>query len=99
MTKVNASVIIAMASFMLSACDSCRDYSDYSCNQLEKADYNVYFYFLDRDKERYLGTSQGLLQCGEIAQQYAREKELEGAEWSYVCCLKTKNSSCAEKHR
>ena len=60
--------------------------------------YNVYFYNSDMD-ESFLGTVTGLDKCGEVAWSYAHSKNLERGEWSYICCLKTRSSSCAEKHR
>jgi hypothetical protein len=91
---------------LLATCgDECKVYSNYSCKQLEKATYNVYFYFpekngADQDKEYFLGTAQGLSECGAVAYSYADSKNLKpSSTWSYICCLKTKDSECAEKHR
>ncbi len=60
--------------------------------------YNVYFYNSDMD-ESFLGAVTGLDKCGEVALNYSYSKNLERGEWSYICCLQTKDSSCAEKHR
>jgi hypothetical protein len=88
---------------LLSPCgckDECREYSDYSCKQLQEATYNVYFYFPKSNEDYYLGTVEGLDQCGAVAYSYADSKKLgQNSEWSYICCLKTKDSECAEKHR
>ena len=68
---------------------------------LESSTFNVYFYFTD-GKEYYLGKSRGLSQCQSMARSYANEKSSDGASrynWSYICCLQTANSSCAEKHK
>ena len=79
--------------------DSCRSYSDYTCDQLENSNYNVYFYFPD-ETENYLGQSNSLSSCGNIANNYAYTKNLsQNRDWGYICCLITKDSSCAEKHR
>ena len=60
--------------------------------------YNVYFYFPD-DTERYLGISQSVSDCQSLAINYANNKNIIDANWGYICCLKTKKSECAEKHR
>ena len=84
--------------------DPCREYSAYTCEQLEDQTYNVYYYDVSRgsglDQELYLGEANGLEGCGTIAYAVAdtRADEREG-DWSYICCLQTEQSSCAEKHR
>jgi hypothetical protein len=79
--------------------DECSDYSDFSCKQIEKATYNVYFYFPD-DREYFVGVADGLDQCGSIAYRYATSKNLtRNQDWSYICCMKAKGSDCYEKHR
>lgn len=77
--------------------DPCRSYSDYTCDQLENSTYNVYFYFPD-STEYYLGQSSSLSSCGSSANNYARSRNI-GYGWSWICCLETSNSSCAEAHR
>ena len=91
----------AIAVLALNGCgDECKEYSNYSCKQLEKATYNAYFYFPDGNKEYYLGLAEGLSQCGAMAHSYASSKQFSrDSGWSYICCLKTKDSECAEKHR
>lgn len=67
---------------------------------MEQATYNVLFYFPNSDHEYYLDTAIGLNECEDIAYSYADEKNLtENSEWSYICCLKTSNSECEERHR
>lgn len=85
----------------LSGCsDSCQEYSKYSCSELDNLNYNVLFYFPDGNKEYHLGVAHGLSQCGSIAHNFAGQKNLDRSSgWSYVCCLKTENSECQEKHR
>ena len=79
--------------------DSCKSYSDYTCKQLENSTYNAFFYFPD-DTEYYLGTVYSLSGCGRAANRYASSKNLSRSDgWGYICCLKTSNSNCAEKHR
>lgn len=92
--------LLFSAIILLSACsqDSCREYSDFTCAEIEKADYNVYFYF-PGGNEQYLGQATGLSYCGSMAHSYAYEKELVGESWSYICCMIANDSSCYEKHR
>ena len=79
--------------------DDCREYSDFTCKQIDKATYNAYFYFPD-GKEYYLGNTVGLSSCGNMAFSYAASKDLSrGDGWSYICCMEAKGSSCYEKHR
>ncbi len=84
----------------LSGCgDECREYSDFSCQEIEKAPYNVYFYY-PSGTEKFLGQAQGLSQCGTLAHSFASSKELSrNGEWSYICCMRAKGSECYEKHR
>lgn len=46
-----------------------------------------------------IGVAKGLAACGSVARSFAREKNMENASWSYVCCLHAKGSNCYEKHR
>lgn len=78
--------------------DSCKAYSDYTCKQLEKSSYNVYFYW-PSDKEEYLGQSYSLSGCGDMASSFASQKDISNSNWGYICCLMKDGSSCAEKHR
>ena len=92
---------LAVAAFWLASCgDSCREYSAYSCPQLEKATYNAYFYYPESKREEFLGVASGLPRCGAMAHAFASSKNLSRSSgWSYICCLKTESSECAEKHR
>ncbi len=94
-------ILCILATFALIGCsDECREYSDFTCKQIESATYNAYFYFPNGEKEYYLGVSYGLQQCGALAHSYASSKELgSNSGWSYICCMKTDSSECAEKHR
>ncbi len=84
----------------LAACgDECRSYSDYSCNAIAKASYNVYFYYQSGNEE-YLGRTEGLANCGSLAHGFAASRNLErNNDWSYICCMRAKGSECFEKHR
>jgi hypothetical protein len=57
---VKAMTIFAVAgTSMLTGCgDECSSYSDYSCGQIKRANYNVYFYY-PSEQERYLGQAEG----------------------------------------
>ena len=100
MNKIYNIVVLFIIIITLSSCgDECSSYSDYSCSKIEKADYNVYFYFPNQT-EVNLGEANGLSSCGSMARSYAYEKQLsDNNEWSYICCMIAKGSSCYEKHR
>lgn len=100
--------LIAIVSLVLfgSGCsqDSCKEYSRFTCEELEHLSYNVYYYDMDRNggtsNELYLGSTIGLSQCGAMAWDAAAKKKKDRSDdWSYVCCLQTNDSACAEKHR
>jgi hypothetical protein len=64
------------------------------------ATFNVYFWYPNNSNEQYLGIAKGLDQCGAMASSHANSKNLNRSDgWSYICCLKTSSSECAEKHR
>lgn len=91
---------------LLAGCerDSCKEYSRFTCEQLERQTFNVYYYEVtntsSEPNEIFLGTAIGLQQCGTVAWNTAQARERDSADdWSYVCCLQTNESSCAEKHR
>lgn len=68
--------------------------------EVEEPSYEVWFTFPNNDKENYIGTTKGLDSCEFIARSYADSNILEYTnEWDYTCCLVTKDSSCAEKHK
>ena len=59
----------------------------------------VYFYFPD-DTEKYLGSTMGASNCGNIAYRYANEASLSsGDSWSYICCTHENGSDCYRKIR
>jgi hypothetical protein len=91
--------IIFGALAALTACgDECSSYSEFSCKEIQNAEYNVYFYYPNQT-ETYLGQASGLSQCGNVAHSFAAQKNLSGSEWGYICCMIAKGSSCYEKHR
>ena len=90
----------------LSACstDECREYSDYTCAELERQTYNAYYFDVEKvtgmERSIFAGQVVGLGACADAASStaevYAEERE---GYWSHVCCLQTSDSECAEKHR
>lgn len=107
--RINLVVIAILSLCSCGPSDSCREYSDFTCEQIEKADYNTYFYFPELKQnselslqEVYLGQAAGLSMCGSMARSYAyaNERKLEGRDdWGYICCMIANGSSCYEKHR
>ena len=80
--------------------DSCRSYSDFTCAQLESSKYQVHVWLSPSkrgDDPTSLGMSYSLSSCSAKARNYAYDsnKKLD----DYICCLVTKTSNCAEKHR
>jgi hypothetical protein len=91
-------IVAMMLASVVASCDECREYSAFTCRQIESADYNVYFYY-PSGTERYLGRVNGLPQCGRAAHGFAASQKLSGKEWGYVCCMIARGSDCYEKHR
>jgi hypothetical protein len=78
--------------------EPCKVGSKYTCDQLDRAKYNVYFY-TPEDQERYLGVATNLASARIMSVQYANQLGLKrDAGWQTVFCLKTNNSECEEKH-
>ena len=99
--QMRRAILIALtlaATLALASCDECRSYSDYTCSQIERADYNVYFYYPSQ-RGRYLGQANGLNQCQSMARSYAIKEEVVSADWGYICCMIARGSDCYEKHR
>lgn len=65
---------------------------------LEEVPFHGYFY-TPGDREVYLGLLHGLSACQIAAHSKAEELNMKDANWSYICCLKTNDSDCAEKHK
>jgi hypothetical protein len=79
--------------------DECTKYSDFNCDEIQAATYNIYFYYPSQS-EAFLGGGEGLGQCETKAYRFAASEALENnSEWSYICCMKAKGSECYEKHR
>ena len=99
--RAAAIILLLFVSISLIGCkDECSDYSEYSCEEIQQATYNTYFYFPDSDKEYFLGVSNGLDECGSLAYDYASSKSMgNNTDWTYICCMKTEDSQCKEKHR
>ncbi len=76
--------------------DDCSSHSMYrfTCDQIEKANYNLLFYLPD-ESELSLGQTSGLNNCAAKATDYARTHSIPR---HYACCMITDTSSCAEKH-
>lgn len=94
-------VLLAVAlMLLLASCgDECSSYSDFSCDEIQEASYNVYFYY-PSGTEEYIGSCSGLDACGAIAYSFASSKGMTRSDdWSYICCMKAKGSECYEKHR
>ena len=94
--------IIIGALLLVSGCDEdeCRKYSKFTCKELVRQTYAVWFSFPNGDKTYNLGQVQGLRQCQVTAAQFASSKNLsQNREWSYICCIVTDDFNCLEKHR
>ncbi len=71
-----------------------------SKEDLEKADFNAYFYYPDNNREEFLGLVRGLSACQSAAGARASSLNMtRSTGWSYICCKKTSSSSCESKHR
>ncbi len=85
---------------LLSACggDDCRSYSEFTCEEIRKANYNVVFVY-PSGADAIVGRATGLSQCNAVARSHAAAKRIESSDWRYVCCMIARGSSCFEKHR
>lgn len=73
--------------------------SAFSCKDLEEKDHNVYLTFADKNNGKLLGVTKGVAACRNMAYKHANSINLsKESGWSYVCCTKTADSECAEKH-
>ena len=67
---------------------------------LERADFNAYFYYPDNNREEFLGLVTGLSACQRAASARAASLNMSRSTgWSYICCKKTSSSSCESKHK
>jgi predicted CoA-binding protein len=96
---IQVTVLVLGGTLALVGCgDECSSYSHYSCEEIERADYNVFFYY-PSEQELYLGHASGLSECQTMAHNYAINKEIVQADWGYVCCMIAHGSDCYEKHK
>lgn len=78
--------------------EPCKIGSKYTCDELDRAQYNVFFYTPEKD-EKYLGVAINLASARIMSVNYANQLGLKrDAGWLTVFCLKTNNSECEEKH-
>lgn len=92
---------LVVALSVLAGCSKpCHEATSYTCAELEDVVYNVYYSEEGASEEVWIGRSRGLQNCGSDAHRYAagRGKKADDS-WSYICCLRTEKSECAEKHR
>ena len=67
-------------------------------HSLEDKKFNVYFYY-PNGRELHLGVVKGLSACQDSAWAKAQSLRMQNANWSYICCLKTRSSECKSKHK
>ncbi|WP_055726584.1 hypothetical protein [Bosea thiooxidans] len=86
------SILAAIAAgLLLSGCSE---------ENLEKADFNAYFYYPNSQREEYLGLVRGLSACQSAASNRAYSLRMDRSlPWSYICCKKSSKSSCESKHK
>jgi hypothetical protein len=67
---------------------------------LEKAEFNAYFYYPNNMREESLGLVHGISACQRAASGRAASLNMNRSTgWSYICCKKTASSSCESKHK
>lgn len=87
-------VALSIAVLMMAGLTGCGE------EDLERADFNVYFYFPDNSREEFLGLVKGLSACQRAAGARATSLNMSrSTRWSYICCKKTSSSDCESKHR
>jgi hypothetical protein len=99
--KICLALMLALAGFMQAGCnDRCTDpTSAFSCKDLEEKDHAVFLTFADKNNGKLLGVTKGVAACRSMAYKHANSINLtKESGWSYVCCTKTADSECAEKH-
>jgi hypothetical protein len=104
MRRVILVTVAVAGTLTVVACgDECGSYSHYSCEQIKRADYNVFFYYRSHDyppqQDRHLGQASGLNQCQSMARNYPIDQEIAEADWGYICCMIAHGSDCYEKHK
>ncbi len=99
MFKTSVRVALLGAVFLLAACkDNCQSFSKYTCKELEKTTYNVWFYYRTGNPI-FAGATTGLENCRSMAKSYAEANTRGGSGWSYSCCVVKTNSTCEERHK
>jgi hypothetical protein len=67
---------------------------------LERAEFNAYFYYPNSQREEYLSLVTGLSACQSAASARARSLNMNASTpWQYICCKKTSKSACESKHK
>lgn len=80
--------------FMLTGLNAC------GAEDLERAEFNAFFYHPGDGKEERLGVVTGLGSCQRAAHDRAATLGISKTSgWSYVCCRRTSSSECATKHK
>ncbi len=99
-SKLSIKKLLILGLFGLIIFQSCSDGNGNINAGLESSTFNVYFYY-PSGKEIYLGQVRGLSSCQNSAWSHSRnnDKNESPGNWSYICCLQTSSSSCAEKHK
>lgn len=97
-------VVIGIYYFFFSEHSGCDKYaSKYSCDYVQnKAAYDVYYWRRVQEAnpmdERFIGSTQGIRSCRDLARSHSVLIEDEWTERSYICVLKVEGKSM-EKHR
>lgn len=91
MMSKRAGLAAMAAGFLLAGCGE---------ENLEKAEFNAYFYYPNTQREEYLGLVRGLSACQSAASSRAYSLRMDrSVPWSYFCCKKTSKSNCESKHK
>lgn len=90
---------IALVFLVMAGLAGCRE------ENLEKADFNVYFYYPKSSgenvpHEEFLGLVTGLSSCQRASSSKAASLNMSRSSgWGYICCKKTSTSNCESKHK
>lgn len=91
MLQKRAGIAVVAAGVLLAGCNE---------ENLEKAEFNAYFYYPSSQREEYLGLVRGLSACQAAASNRALSLRMDrSVGWSYICCKKTSQSSCETKYK
>jgi hypothetical protein len=82
-------IALALATSVASCGDECREYSEFTCKQIEVAEYNVVFRPWNEDVA-VVGRASGLSHCARVALNYAdwlaeqfKDGKYDGADWQF----------------